>query len=134
MKATPEPMVSGRYFLPKAALLWVKWRPAERGMSWNWIGEGCAGSCDWVDWRIGSELARRSAQARVPVLLKPSVRGFISRSLSGLIGVRMKICALDECSSAPFGPCVLSRAPQKRVRGLVGARDCLRDDCGGRGR
>src|SRR5579871_3107848 len=44
MKQTPEPMVSGRYFLPKAPETWWKWMLAEEVMSVNWMGpEGRGG-------------------------------------------------------------------------------------------
>src|SRR5580658_240241 len=72
MKQTPLPMVSGRYFLPNAPLLCLKWMPACAVTSTNSIGpegrvtsrfafemvsvEGCAvevgdgaGEGDWVD-------------------------------------------------------------------------------------
>src|SRR5919108_5844482 len=39
MKATPGPMVSGRYFLPNAPLLWTKWIPACCVTSRNWMEE-----------------------------------------------------------------------------------------------
>src|SRR5215813_12328836 len=45
MNATPGPMVSGRYFLPKAALLWTKWMPACWVMSRKLIAGAVCGVC-----------------------------------------------------------------------------------------
>src|SRR5438132_2765902 len=44
MKAQPGPMVSGRYFFPKAAWLWVKRMPAWAVMSRNVMFWACAGT------------------------------------------------------------------------------------------
>src|SRR5277367_4034469 len=45
MKQTPLPMVSGRYFFPKAPLLCLKWMPAWAVTSTNSIGpEGLEGA------------------------------------------------------------------------------------------
>src|ERR1700690_2424577 len=107
MKATPEPMVSGRYFLPKAALLWVKWRLAEWVMSSKWICWGdCAGFWVWVAEVVARARMRVSEQTRVPAtagrrgLLKPGERRVITLCLSGLLGHRQDcLCYLNRVES-----------------------------------
>src|SRR5579863_2613080 len=39
MKAQPAPIVSGRYFFPKAPVLWTNLIPLERVISTKWTGE-----------------------------------------------------------------------------------------------
>src|SRR5437667_12107708 len=68
MKAQPGPMVSGRYFLPKAPLLWVKWIPDWLVMSRNWI-------C-WTEAKTG---AKPGVSSNATANLKLVQKWFVSR-------------------------------------------------------
>src|SRR5579864_3037625 len=102
MKAQPEPMVSGRYFFPKAPLLWTKLIPA---------------------WTVISRNSMRCAEAEAANKSRKNVK-------SGLpIILRLPPRRLGEPSFAP-SPRPLDDprlTAQKRAREQPDARCCPRD-------
>src|SRR5258706_12191398 len=107
MKAQPGPIVSGRYFFPKAALLWVKWIPAWAVMSRNVIFWACAGKATKID--------RRTRSLRI-------IWSFLGRQ---------QWFSFEQSSIQPY-----FRAPvaePTRARESLAARCYLRDEAGGTG-
>src|ERR1700747_1755023 len=100
--------------------------PAECVMSSKWIlvGEVC---CDWAAEVRPRPRAKESAQARVPVPPNTAVRGVTSRSLLLSAESQTKTCV--QPLAHIFSDLLLPlRTAQRRVRGLAGALDYLRDD------
>src|SRR5437016_4458273 len=135
MKAQPGPRVSGRYFFPNAALLWMKRMPAWEVISRKVMGCACAG---WMSSKIVAAARAANFLARQSAGLKPCLGGNREPRLSITWKPREKRCVVGKPSGARVGrvgdPPARDPAAQKRVRGCPGVRCYLLDSVAGMGR
>src|SRR5208282_3235318 len=112
MKAQPEPMVSGRYFFPKAPLLWTKWMPACAVMSRNWM------RCAEAE-AANKSKKRETSILRIIVTLRRWRFDWPSFARRGRVE--------DPCPHEGPSPHGLRLAAPTHVRGWLGVRCCPRD-------
>src|SRR5262245_13935458 len=120
MKATPGPSVSGRYFLPKAPVWWVKVIPADLVTSVNWIEGGPV----WARLAI----ADRNSAAAVRRKNVATAEGAAEQNSASLRGGRGRPRRLKPAPTedAAQGMCLISKPP-KRARVSPAARCYLPD-------